>query len=135
MGQERVRVVVETGEPEGEEARIFYRDAETEEWTQFQGELAEMIQGKMPGERMSTLCHKFGSLVITRVEGFAIPKGMTQQEALLKYAPSIVAEIGELAFVSGGGRKIDLGKSGKPPASSLTDVSAPSSEATANTSS
>lgn len=134
LGIEHKRLVKGPGETNESAGEVYYRDATSDEWTKFQGELAQVVVGgEIQGERMSALCYRWGSEVLLRADGFSVPDGMEQIEALRKFAPEIVAEIGKLVFMQGGGRKLDLGKSASPQPPSTAEPSATSSEAPANT--
>lgn len=135
LGKLRCRSVYEPGEKPEEGGRIYYRDPTTEEWTSFQGEMAEIMSGERKGERLVQLCHRYGATLIERVEGFDVPDGMNQRDALFEFAAPVVSKIGEETFIGDSGRKVlNLGKSERPPGSATREGSAGSSNGPASTS-
>ena len=85
----RLRVVDQGQKPEDATAWVEYRDCTVDEWTAFQGEMAEVLKGEKPGEGLTKLCYVYGCKIVTDCGGFEIPEnGLSQLDATRTGAPS-----------------------------------------------
>jgi hypothetical protein len=114
-------------------AVVSYRRPLNDEWAAFQGEMAESLSEKA-GKDLPALLVRYGRKLITKVEGDGIPDGMGGIEAAEKFLAPQIAEIGRSMFMTDGGLKLDLGKSGNASGPSTQGSSAASPEKTATSS-
>lgn len=128
-GTHRYEVV--TGKPERVIATILYRDPTSDEWLEFQGDLAKSIGDQAEGDAVPRLVYEYGKKIIVGGEDFEPPEGMSVVEAIVKYRPSLVAMVGKKAFFNGHDEQARLGKSDESSAPSSTGGSAESSSETA----
>lgn len=93
---------------------LTYRLPKTDEWVTFQGEMADIVQGESKGTGLTSLCARYGEMILLGAEGPAIPDGLDRDEAVKvvrEWMGPQLAELGQKVFMLGGGLKLDMGKS------------------------